>query len=213
MLYFDRTLRTEADYFEHLNIGELMKLQRIGTALFFTLLASCSSTNPHTAQAPHKEPVILQTPQTVAKTNSEYYVVLNFDKGNQRLSEASKRDLREFVASAQRDGRNIDDIKILSWADKEYPKDGTKLSDRDVRIANDRNKSIEKYLKDDLKTDGSYATYNMAKRPNKINEFFKADDYKTKRIFERKGSAPAGTNIDNFVASKVGKSLIMVDYE
>ncbi|MBC7430219.1 MAG: hypothetical protein H7336_16515 [Bacteriovorax sp.] len=191
-----------------------MKLKGIGAALLLTLVASCSSTDNHTAatKTASKESTN-PTSQAVAKTNSEYYTVLEFNKGTQRLSESSKRDLREFVASAQRDGREIDDIKILSWADKEYPGQGIKLSDRDVKIANDRNKSIEKYLKDDLKAAGSYATYNMAKRPNKINEFFKADDFKTKRIFERKGSTPAGTNIDNFVASKAGKSLIMVDYQ
>ncbi|MBC7714633.1 MAG: hypothetical protein H7177_14905 [Rhizobacter sp.] len=194
-----------------------MKLKRIGAALLLTMVAaSCSSNNHHAAAPATKTASIESTNETskaVAKTNSEYYAVLKFDKGTQRLSEASKRDLREFVASAQRDGRNIDDIKILSWADKEYPSDGKKLSDRDVKIANERNKNIEKYLKNDLKAEGSYATYNMAKRPNKITEFFKADDYKTKRIFERKGASPAGTNIDNFVTSKAGKSLIMVDYE
>lgn len=191
-----------------------MKLKGISTALLLTVfVVSCSSTEDgRVAKSASKENVS-STSQAAAKNNGEYYAVLEFDKGTQRLSDASKRDLREFAASALRDGREIDDIRILSWADKEYPQSGAKLSDRDVKIANERAKSIEKYLKEVLKTDANYATYNMAKRPNKVSEFFRADDFKTKRIFEKSGSSPAGTNMDNFVSSKAGKSLIMVDYQ
>jgi hypothetical protein len=88
-----------------------------------------------------------------------------------------------------------------------------KLSDHDVKIATERSKAIEKYLKEDLKADGDYATYNMAKRPNKVSEFFRADDYKTKRIFEKSGAAPSGTELSAFMNSKASKALIMVDYE
>jgi hypothetical protein len=194
-----------------------MKLTKIASALILTaVVASCSSTkdndghrgkeiSAHHAEA-KKAPVI-------TNNNGEYYAVLEFDKGTQRLSDASKRDLREFIASAQKEGKTIDDIKILAWADKEYPAKEMRLSDRDVKMANERSKSIEKYLKDDLNTDGNYATYNMAKRPNKVSEFFRGDDYKTKRIFEKSGAAPAGSQITSFMNSKASKALIMVDYE
>jgi hypothetical protein len=52
----------------------------------------------------------------------------------------------------------------------------------------------------------------MAKRPNKVNEFFRGDDYKTKKIFGKPGSAPAGTELNAFMKDKAGKALIMVDY-
>ena len=190
-----------------------MKLKGISAALLLTVFITGCSSNDKPMTKTTSKPDVTPTTQAVTKSNGEYYAVLEFDKGTQRLNEASKRDLREFVASAQRDGREIDDIRILSWADKEYPQSGAKLSDRDVKIANERAKSIEKYLKDDLKADGNYATYNMAKRPNKVSEFFRADDYKTKRVFEKSGSAPAGTKMEDFVTSKAGKTLIMVDYE
>ncbi len=194
-----------------------MKLKGITAALLLSLAAtSCSSTHkaPHTpvAKATSMDEVNKEA-SAVNRDNSAYYAVLEFDKGTQRLSDASKRDLREFVTSAKKDGREIDDIKILAWADKEYPGQGPALSDRDIKIAKERSKAIEKYLKDDLKTDGDYATYNMAKRPNKVSEFFKADDFKTKRIFEKPGSAPAGTQMTSFMNSKASKALIMVDYD
>ena len=162
----------------------------------------------HTAKS--KE--VITSPAPNSSMNDAYYAVLEFDKGTQRLSEESKKNLREFVVAAKRDGREFDDIRILAWADKEYPSKGSKLSKQDIKIANARSKAIEKYLKEDLDTDGDYATYNMAKRPNKVYEFFHGDDYKTKKIFEKPGSAPAGGQMSSFIQNKSSKALIMVDY-
>ncbi|MEA9355724.1 hypothetical protein SHI21_05915 [Bacteriovorax sp. PP10] len=192
-----------------------MKLKGIAIAALLSLTAvACSSHKTEEKTAKAEEPTKTSVAvQEVADNNGAYYAVLKFDKGTQRLSEASKKDLRDFVASAQREGRKIDEIKILAWADREYPSTGVRLTDRDVKIATQRSKSIEKYLKDDLNTSGDYETYNMAKRPNKVSEFFKGDDYKTKRIFERTGAAPAGTDMQAFMNSKASKALIMVDYK
>lgn len=193
-----------------------MKLKVTLTALLLASIVGCSSNESRTPvnkTTVAKRDDMSKTSQAVARTNGEYFTVLKFDKGTQRLSETSKKDLRDFVASAQRDGREIDDIKILAWADQEYPTTGAKLSDRDITIAKERSKAIEKYLKEDLKADGNYATYNMAKRPNKVSEFFHSDDYKTKRVFERSGAAPTGTELTAFMNSKASKAVIMVDYE
>lgn len=177
-------------------------------------LASCSSTDNKVSNAEKAQTrtEVQSVARTESANNDAYYTVLEFNKGTPRLSEESKRSLKAFVEAARAEGKEIDDIRILAWADKEYPAKGAKLSDRDVQIASERSKAIEKYLKEDLSTDGDYATYNMAKRPNKVNEFFRGDDYKTKRIFEKPGSAPAGTQMSSFVKSKSSKALIMVDY-
>lgn len=191
-----------------------MKVKGIAIAALLTLTAvSCSSNRKHDETKIVKTEAPTKTTQAVTETDSAYYAVLKFDKGTQRLSEASKKDLREFVASAKREGREIEDIKILAWADREYPSKGVKLTDHDVKIANERSKAIENYLKDDLSTNGDYETYNMAKRPNKVSEFFKGDDYKTKRIFERSGAAPTDTDMQAFMNSKASKALIMLDYK
>lgn len=196
-----------------------MKLKGIAGALLLTLVVTACSSTPKNEDG-HRGKItaanteaVSKTSQAVAHNNGAYYAVLEFNKGTQRLSDASKRELKEFIISAQKEGKTIDDIKILAWADKEYPAKDMNLSDRDVKMATERTKSIEKYLKDDLNTDGNYATYNMAKRPNKVSEFFRGDDFKTKRIFEKSGAAPAGSQLTAFMNSKASKALIMVDYE
>lgn len=190
-----------------------MKFKGILALTLFAIAATACSSSSNMETSKAKDNMYdAQAKVEAENENDAYYAVLEFDKGTGRLSEASKRDLKHFVAEAKKQGKPIDDIRILAWADKEYPEKGAKLSDKDVKMAKERSKSIEKYLKDDLKTDGDYATYNMAKRPNKVNEFFRGDDYKTKKIFERPGSAPAGTNLNAFMKDKSSKALIMIDY-
>ncbi len=191
-----------------------MKSKGIFAALLLALAttACSSSSNMETAKTTNTSSAPAPKVATPESTDA-YYAVLEFDKGTQRLSEKGKRNLKNFIDAAKKEGKPIDDIKILTWADKEYPNEkGEKLSDRDVSIAKERNKSIEKYLKEDLKTDGDYATYNMAKRPNKVSEFFRSDDYKTKKVFGQPGAAPMGADLNAFLKNKAGKALIMVDY-
>ena len=190
-----------------------MQLKGIAiVALLSTLSFGCSSHKTEEVRTVTTKETVKPV-QAVTENNGAYYAVLQFDKGTQRLSEASKKDLREFVASAKKEGREINEIKILSWADREYPAKNVRLTDRDVKIATQRSESIEKYLKDDLDTKGDYETYNMAKRPNKVSEFFHGDDYKTKRFFERSGANPAGSDMQAFMKNKASKSLIMLDYK
>jgi transposase InsO family protein len=191
-----------------------MKLKITAIAALLSITAvSCSSPKTNEKKAVTGPSKASQAVRPVADNKGAYYAVLKFDKGTQRLNDASKKDLKDFIASAQREGRTIDDIKILAWPDREYPAAGVRLTDRDVKIATQRFKSIEKYLKDDLNTIGNYETYNMAKRPNKVSDFVKGDDYKTKRIFERSGAAQTGSDMQAFVNSKASKALIMIDYK
>ena len=190
-----------------------MKLKVIViAALMSTLSVGCSSHKTEEVRAVKTKEVV-KPAQTVTENNGAYYAVLSFDKGTQILSEASKKDLKEFVVSAQREGREIGDIKILAWPDREYPATSVRLTDRDVKMASQRSEAIEKYLKDDLNTKGDYETYNMAKRPNKVSEFFHGDDYKTKRFFERSTANPGGSDMQAFMNSKASKALIMLNYK
>lgn len=182
------------------------------TALLVMAATACSS--EQTSKTPNKYTTQQYDKKEMAQESAAaYYAVLEFDKGTQNLSESSKKSLKDFIATAKKEGKPIDDIKILAWADKEYPtKKGLKLSKKDVSMAKERSKAIEKYLKEDLKIDGDYATYNMAKRPNKVNEFFRGDDYKTKKVYGQPEAAPVDGQLNALLKDKAGKALIMLDY-
>jgi hypothetical protein len=155
------------------------------------------------------------TAAAVNKSNGAYYTVLEFDKGSDKLSDKSKQELQEFVRRTDVAGKRVEDIKVMAWPDHEYPGNAVKLSKDDVNLADDRTEAIEHYLKKDLNASVDVSTFNMAKRPNKISEFVRSDDYKTKKVFEKTGAMPTGSGGDlaSLVNSKASKALIMVEFE
>lgn len=177
--------------------------------------ASCSSDAKKTTNVSETP---LKTSNTVSETmesHDAYYTVVEFERGSEGLSENNKKAIRAFMENAKKSGKEIDDIKVMAWADKEYPAKGSQIEKKDVRIADGRSESITRFLKKDLDADGDYESYNMAKRPNKISEFLKSDDFETKKTFEVSGSAPTSSSdqLATFMNNKAGKALIMVDYE
>jgi hypothetical protein len=148
------------------------------------------------------------------KTNGSYYTILEFDKGKSSLTDHNKEELKEFLAKAQEDGKPVNDIKILAWADKDYEGEGKPEKD-DVKVADKRTEVIEKYLKDDLNADAGLAAYNMAKRPDRIDKFLHSEDSRVKKVFEKTGSLPTdeGGDLSSLLEAKASKALIMVDYE
>lgn len=183
--------------------------------LFLLLLFSCSSTHK-THEAKIKEVESTKTAEAVAKTHGSYYTILEFDKGTTTLNESNKKALKEFIKKAEQDGRDLDQIKILSWADREYPDKAAVVSAADIKVANNRTESIEKYFKNVLDVNPGFATYNMAKRPSKISELLHTDDYKTKNIFLKTGAMPSSAkqgDLATLMNRKARKALIMVEYQ
>lgn len=148
--------------------------------------------------------------RATAQAGGRTYTEIQFKNGSDELTDSSREKLRELTAEAARQGRKVDEIKILSWADVDYPAPGQKASDKQVTLAKDRAKNIEKYMKDDLNAKGDIDTYNMAKRPYKLSEIFKTDDYEVKEVFERSGAASVQGKRPS---KKLSKAVIFVKYE
>ncbi len=135
---------------------------------------------------------------------------ISFEEGKASLTADAKRELREFVSSARGSGK-VDEVKVPVWADREYPITDSKASDGDVKLADDRAKEVKNYLKDQLKV-SSVTTYNMAERPNSMQDLFKTEQAKTKNTLESKGAAPQTESETGFLGLKgqASKALVMV---
>ncbi len=198
-----------------------MKTNSIITASLVLAIAgmgsSCSSSKDKKVVTRDQDTALKTTNKAMSTSEDPdaYYSVVEFDRGSKNLNDRSRRSIRTFIEKAKKSGKEFDDIKIMAWADKEYPSQGMALDKKDVTIASERSESIERFLKKDLATDGDFATYNMAKRPNKMSEFLKSDDFETKKTFEVSGSAPTAesSELATFMNNKSSKALIMVDYE
>lgn len=142
------------------------------------------------------------------------YAVVHFEQGDNTLTDESKAKLKSFVESAQYGGRDIENIKILSWSDVDA-KAGT-ATDFDRSIASERSEAIEEYLKEDLKTGADYANINMAEK-QAIHDVFKSEDWK-RQPFSKTESRTLPQENNDEVASLMennnsSKALVVVEYQ
>ncbi len=113
---------------------------------------------------------------------------VTFEKNSFVLTDAQKAALRKAVSEAGTRGK-IKKIRLLAWSDEAYPPPKAQQSKEDVRLAKERIRGLKSFLKGDLKL-SNVATYNMAQRPDALENFFKTSDAKVKIAAEAAGLAP-----------------------
>jgi len=135
---------------------------------------------------------------------------VTFAEGSTTLSQDLKNQIAQLVTDARAKGQ-IQNVKVLAWADKEYPMPKVKLADGDVSLAQKRAAAIDKYLHDDLGV-SNIDKYNMAERPNKIEQWFKTSDARVKNSAEQNGTAPRTKEETGVFGLKgqASKALILV---
>jgi len=143
--------------------------------------------------------------EKAAQLNDASFVTeILFNKGSSELSADGKSQLGDVLKAAQARGK-IEEVKVLSWADAEYPSRG-KLGKDATKLADDRSQEIEGYIVDQIKgvdVDG----HNMAEAPGVLNKIFRTPDARVKRSLEQAGlSLPAKSGMPE----KAGRSLVMV---
>ena len=176
----------------------------LGLAMF--LFSACSSEVHKTASS--EATTVSQESKTIAKEeNASYVTDLSFDHNSAKLDSGSQEKLDQILKRAKSDGK-IEDIKVISWSDSEYPKEGhKKLSRAQNDLAARRANNIKKYLKEaDSSLDVD--TFNMAERPNSVSKLFNTDNAKIKKSLETAGIAHE--NSKNRYPAKAGKSTVMV---
>jgi hypothetical protein len=174
--------------------------------LAFTTIAfsACSHSKKETA-------AVSDEVKAVAQQNDASYVAeVSFDKGSAKLSTAAKNRLDAIVRDARAAGK-VDEVKVVTWADAEYPAEPTKrLSKTQRDLAEKRSGAIRDYLKA-----GGAAmdvdTYNMAERPNAMERLLSTSDARVKRSLENAGIAT--TAHDLRFPENASKSMVMVILE
>lgn len=131
---------------------------------------------------------------------------VSFDKGTAALTDSEKGDLSSAISDARSKGK-IQEIKVLAWADREYPQNGEKAAKQDVSLAENRADVIKNYLKKELDV-SKVTVYNMAKRPNTIQELFKTSDDRVKQALEANGAIQTSGKTDG--SSQASSALVMV---
>lgn len=171
------------------------------TAFSLLHLSSCAHKSAQTQQ-PKEQKYI-----------GNYYAALEFEPGKSSLSNINKSHLNLLAQKALRDGREVGEIKILAWSDKEYPSEFEHVSPKDKILAKERGRNIEKYLKEELYATDPIDVFNMAKKPGLFGEITKNEDWKIKETVQNSGAT--GTQLPDGSVSytKASLALVIIDYE
>ncbi len=148
-----------------------------------------------------------------AVVGTEYTTVF-FQKGRASLDTLSKESLKALANNAHKSKKEISEIRILAWADKEYPdKVSGKASTKDIILASERAQKIKDYLEEDLKEMEDIDSYNMAKRPNLMSKLLQNDEYEVKDAFETAGTTGEKLPDGSISYTKASKAIVIIDYE
>jgi hypothetical protein len=179
----------------------------LGTALAIAGAAGCSSTAKVDDKNQPPTTVSNEAKSAAAQRNATFVTEVAFPKGSDGLSEQSRESLNDLIARAKSTGQ-IDEVKVVSWADREYPSESTKkLSKEERELADHRSERIKDYLKvvdKSLDVD----SFNMAERPGALATLFKTENAKVKKSLEVAGISHTDSKIS--APEKAGKSMVMV---
>jgi hypothetical protein len=174
------------------------------------MFVACSSkpkdvSNEARGEAPvSKTQASMEAKQLAAEQNSQYVTEISFKKGSTELTTASRRKLERLLNSVK-DRRQIDEIKVVSWADKGYPtKEQKKLSKDQLQIAEERNQEIKSFLKTRNKNI-PIEVHNMAERPSTISRMWGSSDARIKKSLESNGLTQNG------MSAKASHSIVFVE--
>jgi hypothetical protein len=142
------------------------------------------------------------------------YTTVFFNKGKSSLDSVSKQHLKDLASKAHKADKEIEEIRILAWSDKEYPdKVSGKASTKEIILASERAQKIKDYLEEDLKEQEDIDSYNMAKRPDLMSKLFQNDEYKVKDAFETVGATGEKLPDGSVSYTKASKAIVIIDYE
>jgi len=167
--------------------------------------------NPETAQvAPPVSTPSIEAKQLANEQETSLVTEFDFKKGSETLNSASKKKLEELSKEALKKGK-IEVIKVITWADQNYPSPKKKVLPSDqVALANNRNTEIKNYLKKmypNQDVSGKIELISMAERPSFYNKLFSSDDARIKRSLETSG---INSESKNGVSGKKSRSIVII---
>ncbi len=140
-------------------------------------------------------------------------VTVIFEEGKARLTDDSKERLQGLRERALASGKDIQEVKILAWADSEYPhRPGDSKTRREEQLAQKRARELRDYLREDLLGREDYEAFNMAKRPNILSRLLKGEDYQVKQSYQKSGATATTLPDGTLSYNKASKAIVIIDY-
>lgn len=176
------------------------------------LLMSCSSKIPQKPASKDKitarpqETVSVESKLLANELESSWVTEIKFDRQTANISGKDRDHLKELHNKALKKGQ-IEEIKVISWGDQEYPSvHEKKLSEEQEKLVEKRNATLKNYLKT-IEDKAEVETISMASRPSTLNKWFSSDDARIKKSLETAGIPNTDTTVK--VPGKASKSIVI----
>jgi hypothetical protein len=177
--------------------------------LAFAFTFGCSSSPiPRNVPVTEKKDVgTVEAKYAASELGAQQVAELRFPRGSAKLKLKELKRLDAALSKARKEGK-VDEIKVIAWADREYPSyNSGSLPKPDQELARERNEAIQKILTGKVSGAG-INTYNMAVYPNGAERLFKTSDFRVKRSLEQAGIPNADTGVK--MPAMAGKALVMI---
>ena len=134
---------------------------------------------------------------------------ITFQEGSSELEEKTKNKLKNFITEARKKGI-LTEAQVVTWADKEYPSEKKEeLSSEQKELVEKRNRSLEKFFKENLK-DIDFTAVSMAERTSYWGRLTASENSRIKKSLQL--SEIATTASKNQEITNASKSIIMLFY-
>lgn len=170
---------------------------------FAMLVTACSSAPKEVGNVARGEPkpttvASIEAKQVAAEQEAAYVTEIDFAKNSARLTSAARSKIESLYKMA--DPSRLKSVKVIAWADQEYPKEPEKkLGFGDRELAKHRGEAVQNLIKEkNPKLD--LELYNMAQRPGTFSEFVGSADARIKKSLEHAGQS----------TSKARKVIVML---
>lgn len=191
--------------------------KHIGLLLLPLALTACSSApdrvdNQARGEDAPGSQASMEAKQLAAEQQTPYVAEIEFDKGSSKLTSSAQLKLERLLSRMQ-SNQNIESIKVLSWADQEYPAERAEsLPESQRELAEKRNETIKNFV-ENVNGGLSVDTLSMAERPNEITRFLGTEDARIKESLETSGISLSGSSTGSAKAngqSKASKAIVML---
>lgn len=193
-----------------------MRRELLFVTLSLVVLCGCSSTpeavgNQAQGESQPTTQASIQAKQIAAEQEALYVVEFRFAKADVDLNGDAKKKL-DRVLSEFKNSKQPREVKVVSWADAEYPaKADRKLSKAAQELADRRAEAVAAYLAPQLpKVD--VERHNMAVRSGAFADLLRTGDARIKNSLERAGIATTETvrgESESSSAPKAGRCIVM----
>ncbi len=158
----------------------------------------------------HKEAAGLVTANEVvaaSELNRSVVSKISFIPGQDGLSPEAASELQKAIADARKMGE-IKTVEVAVWSDLEYPAKGQSLSKKQIELANQRAKNVEKLI-DQVEPSSTVKTFNMAKQPNAFQKWVDTRDAHVKQKLASAGITSPSP--DGQASDRASSALIFIE--